>query len=127
MQKITQIIARFRIWFALLAGAVSAMGFAPLTLWPAAILGLSLFIYLVATARSWRGALFIGWLFGVAHFTLGNNWIAVAFTFQAAMPIWLGYIAVVGLAIYLAVYPAMAAAGAYYTGDILRRRGANAT
>lgn len=127
VQKLTQFIAHFRIWFALLAGAVSALGFAPLSLWPAAILGLSLFIYLVATASRWRGAMLIGWIFGVAHFTLGNHWIAVAFTFQAAMPIWLGYLAVVGLAAYLAVYPALAAAGAYYVGDIVRRRGANST
>lgn len=127
VQKLTQFIARFRIWFALLAGAVSALGFAPLSLWPAAILGLSLFIYLVATASRWRGAMLIGWIFGVAHFTLGNHWIAVAFTFQAAMPIWLGYLAVVGLAAYLAVYPALAAAGAYYVGDIVRRRGPNST
>jgi apolipoprotein N-acyltransferase len=56
----------------------------------------------------------LGWLFGVGHFTFGNQWIAVAFTFQAAMPIWLGYIAVFGLALYLAVYPALAAAGAYW-------------
>ncbi len=127
MQKLTQIIARFRIWFALLAGGVSATGFAPLSLWPAAILGLSLYIYLVATAPTRRNAMFIGWIFGVAHFTASNVWIAVAFTFQAAMPIWLGYFAVVGLALYLAVYPALAALGAWYVGDIVRRRGANST
>ena len=56
----------------------------------------------------------LGWLFGVGHFTLGNQWIAVAFTFQAAMPIWLGYVAVVVLALYLAVYPALAAWGAWW-------------
>ncbi len=127
VQILTQIIARFRIWFALLAGGVSATGFAPLSLWPAAILGLSLYIYLVATAPTRRNAMFIGWIFGVAHFTASNVWIAVAFTFQAAMPIWLGYLAVVGLALYLALYPALAAMGAWYVGDIVRRRGANAT
>jgi apolipoprotein N-acyltransferase len=127
VQKLIQIVARFRILFALFSGAVSAAGFAPLMLWPAAILGLSLFIYLVATARNWRGALLIGWLFGLAHFTLSNIWIAVAFTFQAAMPIWLGYMAVVGLAAYLAIYPALAAWGAWQVGDIVRRRKHNAT
>jgi apolipoprotein N-acyltransferase len=120
-------IARFRIWFALLAGGISATGFAPLSLWPAAILGLSLFIYLVATARTRRNAMLIGWIFGVAHFSVSNVWIAVAFTFQAAMPIWLGYLAVVSLALYLAVYPALAATGAWYVGDIVRRRKGNST
>ncbi len=127
MQKLIQIIARFRILFALISGAVSATGFAPLMLWPAAILGLSLFIYLVATARNRRSALLTGWLFGLAHFTASNVWIAVAFTFQAAMPIWLGYIAVVGLAAYLAIYPALAAWGAWQVGDYIRRRKRNAT
>ena len=56
----------------------------------------------------------LGWVFGVGHFAFGNQWIAVAFTFQAAMPIWLGYIAVVALALYLAVYPALAGAGAFW-------------
>ena len=64
----------------------------------------------------------LGWLFGVGHFTFGNQWIAVAFTFQAAMPIWLGYIAVFGLALYLAVYPALAAAAAHW----INRRATNA-
>ena len=50
-----------------------------------------------------------GWIFGVAHFTLGNNWIQRAFTYQDAMPHWLGYFAVVLLSLYLALYPAIAA------------------
>jgi apolipoprotein N-acyltransferase len=50
-----------------------------------------------------------GWWFGLGHFTLGLNWIATAFTYQAAMPAWLGWIAVVLLSLYLAIYPAMAA------------------
>ncbi|MBL0914281.1 MAG: apolipoprotein N-acyltransferase, partial [Sphingopyxis sp.] len=67
------------------------------------------------TARTGRGrsAFGIGWAFGVGHFTIGLNWIATAFTYQAAMPAWLGWIAVVLLALYLAVYPALAAWGAW--------------
>jgi apolipoprotein N-acyltransferase len=52
----------------------------------------------------------------VGHFSLGLNWIATAFTFQAAMPAWLGWIAVVLLSLYLAVYPAMAAGIAWRYG-----------
>ena len=59
-----------------------------------------------------------GWLFGLGYFSLGNNWIATAFTYQAAMPAWLGWIAVVLLAVYLAVYPALAA---YFAAWLARR------
>ena len=55
-------------------------------------------------AAAWRG-----WLFGVGHFTVNNNWFQHAFDFQDAMPPVLGYFAAVALALYLAVYPAVAA------------------
>ncbi|MCH2488484.1 MAG: apolipoprotein N-acyltransferase, partial [Erythrobacter sp.] len=61
----------------------------------------------------WREALLRGWLFGLAHFTLTNNWIATAFTYQAEMPAILGWAAVPLLSVYLAVYPALAVLGAH--------------
>lgn len=94
---------------AFLLGALAATGFEPLRLWPLALVALAALIELVARASSLRQALSIGWLFGVAHFTLGNNWIATAFQHQAEMPAWLGWIAVLGLSLYLAVWPALAA------------------
>ncbi|MBB6427924.1 apolipoprotein N-acyltransferase [Sphingopyxis sp. JAI128] len=98
---------------ALLLGAVSATGFAPLGLWPLTLVALAGWMALVARAsRGWR-AFGIGWAFGVGHFVVGLNWIATAFTYQAAMPAWLGWIAVVLLSLYLAVYPALAAWGAW--------------
>lgn len=98
---------------ALLLGAVSATGFAPLNLWPLTLLVLAGWMWLVARSSRWRGAFGTGWAFGVGHFTVGLNWIATAFTYQAAMPAWLGWIAVVLLALYLAVYPALAAWGGW--------------
>ncbi len=112
MQKISALLHRFPRWFAMGAGAASAYGFEPWGLWPLTLVCFALLIHLIAHAQNTKRAFILGWLFGVGHFTFGNQWIAVAFTFQAAMPIWLGYIAVVGLALYLAVYPALAAAGA---------------
>jgi apolipoprotein N-acyltransferase len=114
VQKISALLHRFPRWFAIGAGALSAYGFAPWGLWPLTLACFALLIHLIAHAQNTKRAFAIGWLFGVGHFTFGNQWIAVAFTFQAAMPIWLGYIAVVGLALYLAVYPALAASGAYW-------------
>ena len=114
MQKLSALLGKFPRWTALVAGAASAYGFEPWGLWPLTLICFALLIQLISQARTTKGAFVLGWLFGVGHFTFGNQWIAVAFTFQAAMPIWLGYIAVFGLALYLAVYPALAAAGAYW-------------
>lgn len=119
MQKISLIFRKFPLWTALITGAISATGFEPVGLWPLTLLGFALLIHLIARAPSGRSALLTGWLFGVGHFTISNNWIAVAFTFQAAMPIWLGYVSVVTLALYLAVYPALAALGAWWINKLV--------
>ena len=126
MQKITALLHRFPRLAAIGAGALSAYGFAPWGLWPLTLACFALLIHLIAQAQNTKRAFILGWLFGVGHFTYGNQWIAVAFTFQAAMPIWLGYIAVVALALYLAVYPALAAAGAWLLSNPPRSRGGGA-
>lgn len=102
-------------------GALAATGFQPLMLWPLALVALALLIERIERSTGIRQAAWTGWLFGVGHFTLGNNWIATAFTYQAQMPAWLGWIAVVLLALYLAIFPALAAAAA---SAFTRRTGA---
>jgi len=97
------------IMAALLAGALSATGFAPLGLWPVTLLMLALLMHLLWLAPDRRRAGKIGYAFGLGQFTIGLNWIAHAFTFQDSMPHWLGYPAVFLLSLYLALYPAMAA------------------
>ena len=104
--------AHFAPVIAFLSGAVSAAGFQPLALWPLTLFGLAALMHLLRSAPSARRAALIGWLFGLGHFWVGNNWIATAFTYQAEMPVWLGGIAVFVVALYLAVYPALAALGA---------------
>ncbi|MEO7914905.1 MAG: apolipoprotein N-acyltransferase, partial [Novosphingobium sp.] len=94
-------------------GALAACGFEPLHLWPLTLLGVAGLTALIAAAPNLRQAGLIGWLWGVGHFCLGNNWIATAFTYQAAMPVWLGWIAVFLLSLFLAIYPAIAAAAAW--------------
>jgi apolipoprotein N-acyltransferase len=93
-------------------GVLTATGFAPLGWWPLALAAVAAFTALVARSESPARAALVGWLFGVGYFTLGNNWIATAFTHQAEMPAVLGWVAVPLLALYLAVYPALAALGA---------------
>ncbi len=113
-------VHRARWLLALLAGTVAATGFQPLMLWPATLAALALLIALVEAAPRPRDAAVYGWLFGLGHFTLGNGWIATAFTYQAQMPAWLGWIAVVLLAGYLAVFPALATLATAWLKDRLR-------
>ncbi len=101
---------------ALVAGAASAFAFQPVGWWPLMILAIAALCELTARAGSLRQALLIGWGFGLGQFVIGLNWIATAFTYQAAMPAWLGWIAVVLLSLYLAIYPAMAAGLAWRFG-----------
>ena len=94
---------------ALISGAVSATGFEPLRLWPLTLVALALLIHLLWQAESRRAAARIGYAFGLGQFVIALNWIAHAFTFQDAMPHWFGYLSVILLSFYLALYPAMAA------------------
>ncbi|MET0294601.1 MAG: apolipoprotein N-acyltransferase [Phenylobacterium sp.] len=107
-------LVRYRGVLALGAGAVAATGFEPLGLWPVTLAAVALLMALVARAPGPARAALIGWLFGIGHFTVGNTWIATAFTYQADMPAWLGWIAVVALALYLAVFPALATLAAWF-------------
>jgi apolipoprotein N-acyltransferase len=98
---------------AILLGLVAACAFPPLHLWPLGLAALAGFVWLIHSAEGWRQALWRGWWFGWAHLTLANNWIATAFTHQAKMPEFLGWLAVPLLCIYLAWYPALAALAAH--------------
>lgn len=97
-------------------GLLSATGFAPVGWWPVTLLCLGLMIAKVAIAPTLKAAFARGYWFGVGHFIVGLNWIAGAFAYQDSMPPWLGWIAVVSLSLYIAVYPALAAAIAWRFG-----------
>ena len=102
--------------YAFLIGAASAFAFEPTGLWPLLPLAFACLCELICrTKQMWR-ALLTGWAFGLGQFVVGLNWIATAFTFQAAMPAWLGWVAVVLLSLYLAIYPALAAGLAWRFG-----------
>jgi len=105
-------LAAHRRLLALALGVLAACGFQPLGLWPVALAAMAGLAALAASARTPGQAAWLGWLFGLGHFTFGNNWIATAFTHQAEMPAALGWVAVPLLAVYLGVYPALATLGA---------------
>jgi apolipoprotein N-acyltransferase len=104
---------------ALLLGVLSAFGFQPFHLWPLGLAAVGAFGWLAWRMPSWQRALLAGWLFGVAHFTVANNWIATAFTYQAEMPAVLGWAAVPLVSLYLALWPALATCAAW----LVARRG----
>ena len=101
---------------AFVVGAISALGFAPVDAWPLMLFSVAVLLGLLGQTNTLRQALAIGWLFGLGQFVIGLNWIATAFTFQAAMPAWLGWVAVVLLSLYLAVYPMLATGVAWRIG-----------
>lgn len=98
-----------RFLLPLTAGALSALGFAPLDWWPLTLIGVAVLFWRIDRSASVRGAAATGWWFGVGHFTVGLYWIATAFTYQAAMPAFMGTVTVVLLSMFLAIYPALAA------------------
>ena len=101
---------------ALLVGALSALAFQPVGWWPLMPLAFAALCHLIERAPTLKRALLTGWLFGLGQFAIGLNWIATAFTYQAAMPAWLGWVAVLLLSLYLAIYPALAAGLAWRFG-----------
>ena len=97
---------------AVAAGALAATGFAPFHAWPLTIAGIAVLVWLLDTAPRRRSAFAAGWWFGVGHFATTLAWIAQAFTFQEAMPAWLGWPTVLLLSMFLAIYPGLAALAA---------------
>ena len=93
---------------ALAAGLISATGFAPLDWWPLLLVALAVLLWLVHEAPTLRSALARGWMFGLGHFAVGNNWLQHAFDYQDRMPPALGYVAVLLVGAYLALFPALA-------------------
>jgi len=101
---------------ALVTGALSALAFEPLGLWVLMPVAFAVVLALLWTTKRLSHALLIGWLFGFGQFVVGLNWIATAFSYQAKMPPSLGWVAVVLLSLYLAIFPALATGLAWRVG-----------
>lgn len=114
MSRLVEIALAWPRLTALALGLLSALGFEPLALWPLTLLALAGLIMLLRRAPGRGSAFALGWAFGFGQFALSLNWIVTAFSYQAAMPAWLGWIAELGLSACLAVYPALAAFAAWH-------------
>lgn len=99
---------------ALLLGAIHALAFAPgpLPAWALPLAQITTFAGLAAliwTAWSAKRAAFIGGVFGVGHFSVGISWIFTSLHDYGHMAAPLAAAGVLALALYLSIYPAVAA------------------
>lgn len=105
-------LAALPLWATLLAafgaGALSALAFQPVGSIAGPVLGVALLLILLVQAPAGR-SFALGLLFGFGNFVIGLTWIATAFTYQGNMPVWMGWVAVVGLSLFLALYSGFAA------------------
>lgn len=97
---------------ALLAGAVSALAFAPLNIWIVLFVAFPVLILLLDQTSDWRHAAMLGWCFGFGQFLVGMHWIGLAFTAQDDTLGWAAVPAVILLASGLALFPAVTLATA---------------
>ena len=85
------------------AGLVGALALAPLYIWPALLIAVPLWLWLLERATL-RQSFFIGWSFGFGWFTASLYWIGIAFLVDAGTYGWLLPLAVTGLPAFLALY-----------------------
>ncbi len=81
-----------RAGFAFAAGAISALGFAPVEFFPALLLGFAALVLLLDGAASGRGPLRIaalcGWAFAFGQYLIGWHWIGYAFMVDPSAHLW---------------------------------------
>ncbi|MCY4227464.1 MAG: apolipoprotein N-acyltransferase [Gammaproteobacteria bacterium] len=95
-----------RTALAVLAGGIHVLAFAPFYWWPLSIVSLSLLFYLWLDASP-RGALFYGYVYGLAMFGFGVSWMYISLHTYGNMPAWAAVLSV-GLGIaYISIFPAL--------------------
>lgn len=91
---------------ALAAGALLACAFAPLQLWPLAILCPAVLMWLWEGAAPRRAA-WLGFCFGVGTFGLGTWWLLISIYGFGGAPIWLAVLLLLALVAIMAAYQAL--------------------
>lgn len=93
---------------ALLLGAATVCGFAPLRWFPLPFLTLALLFVLWRNAATPRRAAWLGWLWGFGCFLGGVSWVYVSMHDVGGMPAPFAALATLALCACLALYPALA-------------------
>jgi len=100
---------RWQMAGAALLGTLVLLGFAPLHLWPLSMLSLAGGFLLISHAASNRQAGWLGWAYGVGYFASSTHWLYISLHKYGGMPGALAALSVLGLSMFLALYPALAA------------------
>jgi apolipoprotein N-acyltransferase len=94
-----------RALLALLAGALLAAAFAPLNLWPLAVLSPAMLMWLWQGATP-RAAAGLGFCFSFATFAAGTYWLYISIHGFGGAPVWLAFVLMLGLVGVMGLYHA---------------------
>jgi apolipoprotein N-acyltransferase len=100
-----------RLAVAAALGASTALALPPVYLVPLLVPAVVGLLWLTAGTARARSAFWVGWAFGVGHFSAGLYWIGIAFFVDAARHAWMMPFAVLGLAAGLAIFKGLMLAG----------------
>jgi apolipoprotein N-acyltransferase len=93
----------------LFAGGAAALSMAPANFWPILFVALGGLYYFLSSAASLRTSFALGWLFGFGYFVCGLYWTGNALLVEGNPFVWVYPLAIGGLPVLLAVFPAIAA------------------
>ncbi|MGT2454702.1 apolipoprotein N-acyltransferase [Cupriavidus basilensis] len=99
-----------RLLLAAVLGVAHTQAYAPHTWWWLQLLSLAGLVALVADAPRTRGAAATGYAFGLGWFLSGVWWLYISMHVYGEMPAWMALLAVLLLAGFIALFPALAAA-----------------
>lgn len=91
-----------------LSGATGALAMPPYGVWPALVLGISLFYTMISESSSKALSFGMGWMFGFGYFLVGLHWIGNALLVDGNPYQWAYPLALCGLPALLALFPAFA-------------------
>src|ERR1700730_6992734 len=97
--------AALRAGLALGAGAALAAAFAPLNLWPLAVLCPAVLMWLWQDATAGEAAR-LGFCFNSATFAAGTYWLYISIHIFGPAPVWLAFILMLGLVVIMGLYHA---------------------
>ena len=107
--KLSNFFARWKLYCLLFSlGALSALAFAPLFLFPLLLVVLPLFIVFLFQAKNKSEAFIFGLWFGFGQFLVGLHWLVYPFNVYGDIPIWMRIVIIIMFNWALAFFSAFA-------------------